>query len=345
MPVKLTLEIIKGDMCGKLFTFKQPDKLTIGRGLECQIFLPRDTWVSRLNSVLELNFGRVFIRDLNSKNGTYVNKIKYGGWASGVSDAELPKNDENQPGGVELRQGDRIGIGRTALLVKIEPYRSCYDCGREWADKGSNQSADSEEALICAECEQKRARSRRAAHKSPLHCQKCGSYVSNAESDINGRDYTCSDCRDKLEESTIGFMRQIMRYIVVPPEGRNFPQLSGFELEKELGASGMGAVYLARRRRDDAVVAVNILTTDIKGRKGTLNKIRREVKNCRPCLRCNSVEFVDKGAQGLCFYFLMELEAPNKTRNIPPDFRVCRFNPKTGVAAAQNKELQQSGSS
>lgn len=65
------LVVRKGPQSGERF-YLDRDRLTMGRDPSSGIFL-NDMTVSRSHAVLELNAGRVSVRDDGSLNGTYVN--------------------------------------------------------------------------------------------------------------------------------------------------------------------------------------------------------------------------------------------------------------------------------
>ncbi|HUR18148.1 MAG TPA: FHA domain-containing protein [Acidimicrobiales bacterium] len=74
------------------------EELTVGRASGCRIALTEDTYASQLHARIFRKDGRVWLEDLGSTNGTYLN-------AKAVS---AP---------VALRRGDRLQIGRTVLEV------------------------------------------------------------------------------------------------------------------------------------------------------------------------------------------------------------------------------------
>jgi len=76
-------------------TFDLADELTLGRAGGCGIPLD-DTYVSQLHARLFRQDGQIFVEDMGSTNGTFVNRKK-------VSAA------------VPLRRGDRLQVGRTVL--------------------------------------------------------------------------------------------------------------------------------------------------------------------------------------------------------------------------------------
>ncbi len=74
------------------------DELTVGRANGCQVALPDDSFVSQLHARIFRKDNRLWLEDLGSTNGTFLN-------AKAVS------------GAVPLRRGDRVQIGRTVLEV------------------------------------------------------------------------------------------------------------------------------------------------------------------------------------------------------------------------------------
>jgi hypothetical protein len=78
--------------------FDLGDELKIGRAATCTIALADDSYVSQLHARLFRRDGSLFIEDLGSTNGTFLNRKKL-------------------TGPVSLRRGDRIQIGRTVLEV------------------------------------------------------------------------------------------------------------------------------------------------------------------------------------------------------------------------------------
>lgn len=73
------------------------DELTLGRAAGCQITL-EDTYVSQLHARVFRRDGELYVEDLGSTNGTFVNRAK----------VSAP---------VAVRRGDRLQVGQTVLEV------------------------------------------------------------------------------------------------------------------------------------------------------------------------------------------------------------------------------------
>ena len=79
-------------------TYDLGDELTVGRASGCQVALPDDSYASQLHARIFRRDGRLWLEDLGSTNGTYLN-------AKAVTSP------------VSLRRGDRVQVGRTVLEV------------------------------------------------------------------------------------------------------------------------------------------------------------------------------------------------------------------------------------
>ena len=116
MPASVQLRITEGIAKGKVFTFAAHDTFFLGRHPDCQMHLPDDTCVSRHHFILEACPPQACVRDLGSRNGTYVNGRKVGGRKEGESPEEGARRAYPE---VTLKHGDRIQVGDTALEVHV----------------------------------------------------------------------------------------------------------------------------------------------------------------------------------------------------------------------------------
>ncbi len=79
--------------------FAVGDEVTVGRAGGCGILLADDTFVSQLHARLYRRNGDLFVEDLGSTNGTFVNKKRVTAPAA-------------------IRKGDKIQFGRTTVEVR-----------------------------------------------------------------------------------------------------------------------------------------------------------------------------------------------------------------------------------
>lgn len=80
----------------KGLTFDLADETTIGRGANCGIPLGDDSTVSQLHARFFRQNGKLFVEDLGSTNGTFVNR-------------------RQAKRAVPVRRGDRVQVGQTVL--------------------------------------------------------------------------------------------------------------------------------------------------------------------------------------------------------------------------------------
>jgi serine/threonine-protein kinase len=292
-------------MCGRCFEFDQHNNYLVGRESDCHIPIPDDKYASKHHSVLRVKPTHISIRDLGSRNGTCVNEVKYGGRNNGEVLVESLKRKAPE---VILNDGDQVKIGHTVFQVSIWMPVFCDKCGDEITGLDSDKFTDINSTLICSRCRQQTAEPVKSPPQPQAkHCQKCGKDVPQETDLAEEKDYICRPCRIKMEASSTRFMRQVLKGITVHRPGSSMPNISAYDIESELGVCGYGAVYLARRVNDNAYVAVKVMKAEMADHKKTRKKIRQESFRHRYLQRSDTLEFVDRGAEGITFFFIMEL--------------------------------------
>lgn len=78
--------------------FDLGDEVTVGRSPGCAVALEDDTFVSSIHARVYRRSGELWLEDLGSTNGTWL-------------------NDERVDGPSRLQRGDRVKVGSTTLEV------------------------------------------------------------------------------------------------------------------------------------------------------------------------------------------------------------------------------------
>jgi pSer/pThr/pTyr-binding forkhead associated (FHA) protein len=112
----VTLTVVEGPHKGQELVCTDLILITIGRAEECTLRLHgelADLFVSRRHCLIRVGPGGVELRDLESRNGTYVNGRRIG----------FPIDGGNGDGSAAFKQllnhGDRIGVGSSILQVAV----------------------------------------------------------------------------------------------------------------------------------------------------------------------------------------------------------------------------------
>ncbi len=109
--------IEKGPRAGTVHTFKEHDTFIFGRMEDCHVCLPDDLLVSRHHFIAEVSPPHVNLRDLGSRNGTWVNGRKTGGRAAGETPEQGAARDYPL---VEILDGAKIQVGETDIRVRVK---------------------------------------------------------------------------------------------------------------------------------------------------------------------------------------------------------------------------------
>jgi pSer/pThr/pTyr-binding forkhead associated (FHA) protein len=116
---RITLTVVQGNLPQKTYVFTDPSRCIIGRARDCDIQMPADSgagMVSRHHCCLEIHPPAIQVRDLGSRNGTYVNGQDVGHRPEYVLPEEA---DLSQFEAHELRDGDELEVGTAIFRVGI----------------------------------------------------------------------------------------------------------------------------------------------------------------------------------------------------------------------------------
>lgn len=127
MSARVILIATAGPLAGQRFIFDGPTVCTIGRSPDCLLHLPGgpdDLTASRHHCELVIEPPEVHVRDLNSRNGTFINGESIGRRLAGA-EPEMPAATDStaQP----LHHGDTLRVGCNVFRVSV----------RRWANSRS----------------------------------------------------------------------------------------------------------------------------------------------------------------------------------------------------------------
>ena len=134
--MKVRLEVKKGADKGKVFEFTGHDIFLFGRSELAKCHLANDNFVSRFHFLMEINPPKVWLKDLGSKNGTFVNGVKYGGrivpdphdlGMKKLSRSDAVNNLNSILFETELFNDDEICVGDNSIYVTVRNNRKPYE--------------------------------------------------------------------------------------------------------------------------------------------------------------------------------------------------------------------------
>ena len=118
MMAQVIFKATGGNASGEEFVFTGKTRCVAGRASDCSLRIPGDDLtVSRYHYLLDIDAPKVWVEDLGSLNGTFVN-----GECIGRRDRDSPANGgtpQKAPPRL-LVDGDELSIGGTAFAVFID---------------------------------------------------------------------------------------------------------------------------------------------------------------------------------------------------------------------------------
>jgi serine/threonine protein kinase len=267
--VKVELLVKEGPMAGASFNFDEPDRFLFGRSNEAQCSLPKDPFVSNHHFLIEVSPGKVSLHELGSKNGTFVNGVRYGGRKPPAAGVEQAPPD---CGDVHLQDGDRISVGDTLIVVSIPSIsRSSKTVTFQQPPDGSRSGAAAGGSAGSGE-------SRTSPPKPPP-----------------GGEAAARQGRESLQE-----------LLAEARAAGNGPRLPNFEVVRLLGEGGMGKVFLAKDTRDGREVAIKVVHPRGGVDDQVVDLFRRESDLTRQLRHPNVVRYLDGGCVRGVFFLVLE---------------------------------------
>jgi len=137
-----------------------------------------------------------------------------------------------------------------------------------------------------------------------MRCQRCGKDVSVEVGSGSQGDYICEACRQEIEADSDELVKDLLEQAQAQSQaGVNIPE---YQVVQELGKGGMGGVYLVRHKKDRRQVALKVMLSRVAVNEQARKKFLREMEATHALRHKHIVEFLEGGAQGSLFYFLLE---------------------------------------
>jgi eukaryotic-like serine/threonine-protein kinase len=295
-------------LAGKQFKIERHDTLIAGRMPDCKIRIPKsDIAVSRHHFLLEVIPPQVIIRDLGSKNGTWINGDKFGGRRSTENPEQAAKRTYPR---IELKDGDVIRIGKTHIQVSVQQSMICVACGEEILESDLPEALQDDGSYLCALCKASLFNQKSDPSSSPhiIRCLNCGKDVTVEVGPYVTGGYLCHKCRELVQKQVIDpfeVLRVMFKEARLEKESElNIPD---YEAIKQLGRGGMSVVYLVRHKHTGKKSALKIMDLDVKmkiknkAHLGNMILTMQELSQ-HPFI----VDLYDGGEVNGFYYFLME---------------------------------------
>ena len=258
------------------------DLVIIGASEQAQLRLTGDPHVSGIHCLVETRELKCFLRDLRSRNGTWVNGRRV---------------DQ-----CELRNGDQLRVGRTLVAVTAERTKAptgdttCVRCGRTMPLLASGGS---QPEFVCAICwkDESEARTRSARLDASERCTQCGELVLTAN--LDGRATELGSVASYLCEPCVLIQQRSQSQLPV--------SVGQYHFLRQIGSGGFGTVWLARHRPTGRLAAVKTtLSSTLSRDERAANWFRREMAIARDLVHPNIARWYDSGEDDDEVYFAAE---------------------------------------
>lgn len=273
MTVRVSIKAVRGDLSGKEFQFMEQASCIAGRDEECQICFPEtplNRTISRKHCVFEIHPPNIFVRDLGSRNGTWVN-------GNNISQRSLNQKAEEvrEVKYLEylLTDGDEVRIGENVFRIEI-----------------SNTSSSTVREIRLDSIE-------RQEPEEQLRCIICGHPLAGNPGENESVCPTCMDNPFQLANYLIGMANL---------GDKTLATLKGFILRKKIGQGGMGVIYLLENPESGKKIALKLMKpgswTDEVSRKRFIRESLINGSLKHP----NIVELYENGFYCGIMYFTLE---------------------------------------
>ncbi len=300
--MKVIVTVTAGPAQGQSFTFDQPDCFLFGRTKDARVSLPKDPYVSRQHFLLEVTPANCRVTDLESKNGTFVNGVRYGGRKAPEPGMRTAPNGASE---CRIQNNDEIVVGDSRMRVAIS------------ANTNTESTVDIEEDLGSAKTLVELSAGHPVNPTLPTVPHKNDPNITTAAS-------------SGLPAAAVSSMKTMIEPVSQkqtllsdgpgnnaagpPPEGEigdaleldDAPPIPGYKLTALLGQGGMGKVYKGVDLRTGREVAIKALIPQVSVSFNNYRAFHREIEVTRQLLHPNIVEFIGVGKVKGAYFCVLE---------------------------------------
>jgi hypothetical protein len=294
---RVTLEFTSDPFKGQKRSFTEPATLLFGRNEDCDPHFPAKEHprISRHHALVEINPPDVCLRDLGSRNGTFVNGELVGKRPPGTEpDRKHASAEKDLPDGAVVFLSKESDV---AFRVHIVVPARCTACGIGIADQQKSACALPSGGFLCPTC---RHRTEDAAAPVVKPCAWCQREVQTERGANRPGLFICGECRNNLK----GMMGQLLGQ--AQAGASELRVLRGYDILEELGAGGMGAVYLARHQRTGDAAAIKLMLPKVAADEDAIALFQREIRNTMSLNHRNVVRLLDHGFAKGAFFMVLE---------------------------------------
>ncbi len=274
--MQVELKVTAGPASGRIFKFEKPDCFLFGRTKDARLSLPDDPYISRQHFLMEISSCSCRITDLGSKNGVFINGIRYGGRKPpepGVKQAM-----DGRMGKI-LNDGDIIIVGNTIMEISIQGKVPCAVCGTEISIPALYEEDKDDVSHRCDPCKERESG--------------------------EGLESLSESLFDGVNSKPLELLSEILSS-AAPFSDSDTPQLSGYHLEKEIGGGNMSRVYVGTCQLSGVTVAVKTMAPQISVDEEAVRLFQREIEITRRLNHKNIVELIEYGRIKDLFFFVVE---------------------------------------
>ncbi len=283
--MRVEVTVIAGPAQGTHVTFENPDCFLFGRALDAWISLPGDPYVSRQHFLLEISPPDCKITDLNSKNGTYVNGIRYGGRKQVGADVRQAPDGSKE---TLLSDGDEINVGDTFMTVSINQSPQPSDKDQKNPRKPAQPPKAGKRKVRC------------------IRCNQDVTQEAGTRGQMDGAEYVCNACRKEDSAGHIDVIQELLHDASDKKSLPGAPAIPGYRIEDVISQGGMGMIYKASNRETRLTVAVKTMLPHVAVDPESVKVFQREIDLTRQLHHPNVVRLIEHGKADGTFYFILE---------------------------------------